>query len=279
MVAVYLYDQRDALRRGAGLIPPEPASPTIEELQSDDPSFAPSDLDYSEPSDDDDDFNPPEAPEPPMAGVDGADGDFAPGEGIPETLPQGRVRQPKVRNVGKKKAASLARRDERRAYFEFLHAQRRARKEEEERGREEEEERIWEEKRRRAVVEEEISARREEERKARLDAEKKELERWRKDADKLKGLVVKGKVWELKELAKKVGRDADWVERVLKQEGLLGLTQGPGDKRVRLITARGYYVSIGASELANVFEHMETKGRVSWKDVGSLLERELGFKL
>ncbi|KAK5011917.1 hypothetical protein LTR39_004403, partial [Cryomyces antarcticus] len=81
-----------------------------------------------------------------------------------------------ARAIGAKKAKSLARKDQRRAYHEFMRSQGEAQRAQEAVDAEEREAAIYEEKRRRAVAEQALEAERRREREARREAEREERE-------------------------------------------------------------------------------------------------------
>lgn len=210
---------------------------------------------------------------------------------------------PRTKTVGAKKAASLARRDQRRAYNEFqrtraLAAAETARQEEESRADE-----LFAEKQRRAVAEEEISLRRDRERLARLEREREEERVWRGDLELLKRMVWRGeeggrKVWKVRDLARGlVGeRSERWVVEGLEREGLLGVREvegggagedggeggweGGSEWEMRIVTGKGYYVVVRESEVVRLFESLDESGEkgMSWTEMGRRLEEILALE-
>jgi hypothetical protein len=178
-------------------------------------------------------------------------------------------RIPRTRTIGPKKARSIAQRDRRRAYHEFLHSQAQQRAEAEAALREEDEARAFENARRRALVEEEIEARRERERVRRLEEEKMERRRESNDVEALKGMVQGGKAVELGRLGRKLSRERGWVEGVLRREGLLGVGD---DRSVAMVTRSGWWVRVGKDDMEQLWAVVEEKGTMKWADMAEILE-------
>lgn len=270
---LYILDRAENLRRGAGLLPPETVDPEEGE-KLEDPSIT-----YDEEYDEElyeSEGEAGEEEEAPAADLFPGEpsqegGTENPAPHLPATQPPNRA--PRTRTVGAKKARSLARRDQRRAYHEFLQSQQSERARRAAEVGEEEEERLFEEKRRRALVEEEITVRREQERVERIEAERKREEERRRDVDRVRVIVTargKGekKAWSLEELAKVVGRDQAWVKEALKLEGLVGGKEGEW----RMITAEGWYVVVGEAELRVLYTELEKRGKMEWKEMAKVLE-------
>ncbi|KAF2143478.1 uncharacterized protein K452DRAFT_286308, partial [Aplosporella prunicola CBS 121167] len=115
-----------------------------------------------------------------------------------------------TRQVGAKKAKSIARRDQRRAYHEFMRSQGEQQRAREAEGAEEREAELFEEKRRRAVAEAALEERARAEREAKRERERKAREeelKVQREALRLvrSGLEERGGV-ELEEVVRKVGR-------------------------------------------------------------------------
>jgi len=220
------------------------------------------------------------------------------GDQPPHPTPAAPRRIPKTKTVGAKKAASLARRDQRRAYNEFqrsraLAAAEEARLEDEARAEE-----VFAERQRRAVAEEEIVARREKERIARLEREKEVERAVKEDLAKLRSLVTitgdsgdKGrKVWKVDGLAGEIGRSGKWVLEGLEREGLLGVKEGEcvsggggeaeREWEMRMVTGKGYYVIVREGEVGALFKSLDESGEkgMSWTEIGRRLEEVLGLE-
>ncbi|KAF8473557.1 hypothetical protein BDZ91DRAFT_759930 [Kalaharituber pfeilii] len=207
-------------------------------------------------------------------------------------------RPPRTRTVGTKKAASLARRDQRRAYNEFIRSQALAAAEAARAVEEELQEKQFEEKRRRALAEEEIDARREKERLQRLEREREEERRWREDVEAIKREVMSGaggagrgrRAWNIKrDLVPLVkGRNDRWVVETLEREGLVGTREGDGggggngdigEWEMGMVTGKGWYVIVGKRDIEKVYEGLEEAGGqgMSWGELGRMLQEVLGM--
>lgn len=274
---LYLLDRADNLRRVA--VEPESAQlpplqdPEEEEAEAESEEALLTTLSDEEYNDDDDDVD-----------VDGggeADGEepaaTAAQEPAPAAVPTAAAvdRTPRTRTVGAKKARSLARRDQRRAYHEFLQSQQSERARQAAVVAEEDEERLFEEKRRRALAEEEIIAKRQSVKEERARAERKREEEQRRDLEKVRDTVAArgaGKMaWSVDGLARLVGRDEAWVRGALKSEGLLGCK----GTEVRMITEEGWYLVVGEAELRVLYEEIERRGRMEWGEMAKILEEAI----
>ncbi|PNS17326.1 hypothetical protein CAC42_7009 [Sphaceloma murrayae] len=221
---------------------------------------------------------PPEAhdePPPPPPPLDPGPADGAPGPANPRPVPTTTTR---TREVGAKKAKSLARRDQRRAYNEFMRSQGEAQRARDAEGAAEREAGLAEERARRAAVEAEL---REEERRER--DERKEKERRREAEEGRARVVVGGLVrdglvergWvDLGEVAGRVGRGREWVEMLVRAEGMLGEREG----EVVMVTGKGWLVRIAAEMMREVWRVLEARVNVTGVDsigldeIGSVLE-------
>lgn len=280
---LYLLERGDSLRRGAGLPTPHPppgeAGPTEAEHEDDvdeeEEPLLPHDEHGQEPLGDDD-------TEPGLdeddVGHDSEDG-HDPTEG-PANAPGNPAapgpshRMPRIRNIGTKKARSLALRDRRRAYNEFMHSQTAARAEAEAAARAEADERAFENARARALAEEEITAKRERERAQRLDDERREKAAERRDTDTVKRMLLgsaPGRALQIATVAEKVGRRAEWVEAVARREGCVGWR---GD-RIGVLTATGWWVDVGPDERAALWGRLQEKGTLLWREMAQAVEEHL----
>ncbi|KAI5788958.1 hypothetical protein DFH27DRAFT_460329, partial [Peziza echinospora] len=201
----------------------------------------------------------------------------------PSNATQPALHIPQTRIIGKKKAASLARRDQRRAYHEFIQSQAQAEAAKNRALEEEISETLFEERRRRALAEEEIAARKAEEKRIRIEKEKAEAaaKGWgRAELDLLRKEVGSGEVcgmWKLSELG--CGRGEKWVAEGLEREGLLGIKH-TGDNsdsgwKLRTITAKGWYVVLGDQEIEQLWGKLDEAGEkgLKWSEIGSGLEQ------
>ncbi|KAI7486853.1 hypothetical protein KC367_g5362 [Hortaea werneckii] len=195
----------------------------------------------------------------------------------------GPANTPAHRNVGAKKAKSLARRDQRRAYHEFQRAQGDAQRAREAEGAEAREAAQNAEKERRKAAEAKL-----EEKRARDREEKKERERKLREEDaKRRELVVslvreqldEERMCDLFKVAKMVGGDVDeeWIEAILKASGMLGRK---GDT-MTMITEMGWAVRVTREDMDRTYhaaieqEARDSEGRISYEALGSMLENVL----
>lgn len=276
---LYLLDRADNLRRVAvesELGQPPPLRDIEEEEVESESEEAPlaalsalSDEEYDDDDVDDDDGGEEGDGEEPAATA---------GQGpTPAAVPAAAVvdRTPRTRTVGAKKARSLARRDQRRAYHEFLQSQQSERARQAAVVAEEDEERLFEEKRRRALAEEEIVALRQSVKEERARAESKREEEQRRDLEKVRDTVTArsaGKIaWSVDGLARLVRRDEAWVRGALKSEGLLGCK----GNEVRMITEEGWYLVVGEAELRVLYEEIEKRGKMEWVEMAKILEKAI----
>lgn len=273
---LYLLDRADNLRRAPIAVEPVQPPPLQEgDVAEDDLLAALSDEEYDDgdgDGEDEGDWLPQEEPQ------DGAEPEnpIQPGPPVPILVPAPPPdRTPRTRIIGAKKARSLARRDQRRAYHEFLQSQQSERARQAAVVAEEDEERLFEEKRRRAVAEEEIVARRQSEKAERARVERIRDEEQRRDLEKLRDVVTvrgRGKMaWSLEGLAGMVGREEAWVRAALKSEGLVG---GKGSE-MRMITEEGWYLVVGEAELKVLYREIEKRGKMEWGEMAKVLEEAI----
>ncbi|KAK7517351.1 hypothetical protein IWZ03DRAFT_375956 [Phyllosticta citriasiana] len=184
------------------------------------------------------------------------------------------------RQVGAKKARSIARRDQRRAYHEFMRAQGEAQRARDAEGAEEREAEAFEEKRRRAVAEaaleekarREREERRERERRAREDELRAQREAVRlvKDGLERRGVLrVEDVMWRV---GKTGGEGRVWLERLLRAEGVVGRGRSD-DGFFRLVTASGWVVKVGHADMVAAWERAAEKGmvKITYADLGAAL--------
>ncbi|KAH7128423.1 hypothetical protein B0J11DRAFT_270515 [Dendryphion nanum] len=189
------------------------------------------------------------------------------------------------RVIGPKKAKSLARKDERRAYHEFHRNEAELRRLREAEGKEEREAALAAEKARRAEVEREIQEREraERERKKEEDRRDQEEERTRRERvvdDVRQGIAGKGAV-DMVDLAYREGKDRLWVERLVRASGLL--SQSAATERHLLITENGWVVRIDDELMKEAYSAAASfgdanKGRVSLQEFGIILEKAVRLR-
>jgi hypothetical protein len=178
-------------------------------------------------------------------------------------------------NLRPKKAASLARRDQRRQYHEFHRQEAHLQRLREQEGAEEREEALLEEKRRRAVAEIAVEERMKQERETKKAAEEAErrmelqrreaaVKRLREDLDR-KGYV------ELRHLG-----ENEWAKGVVKASGVLGTRGEDGKKTVTMITEGNCVVRVDEGLMEEAYrratEQARSRGTMSFEEFGRVLE-------
>ena len=201
--------------------------------------------------------------------------DFAPGPANerPRATPANRA-------VGAKKAKSLARKDQRRAYHEFHRQEAEMRRLQEAEGKEERDAALAAEKARRAAAEAEIvererkereRVREEREREAAEEAERRE----RVVRSVREGVETRGAL-DLGALAWEEGKDTLWVERVVRASGVLKALEGEGAKVV--VTRAGWVVRVDRELLGQACREAEefgegSEGHIGFGEFGVMWER------
>lgn len=221
-------------------------------------------------------------PAPPQVEDDeGEDGPPGPVEGQPGPANQPNI--PAHRNVGAKKAKSLARRDQRRAYHEFQRAQGDAQRAREAEGAAEREAAQAAEKARRREAERKVEERKAREREGRREQERRAREeemRRREGAVRLvRAQLEESGRSDLFKVAKMVGGEVDeeWVEWILSASGMLG-TKG---EVLTMVTGMGWCVSVGRQEMERAYalalekDASDEDGVVSHKVLGAAIESVL----
>ena len=214
-------------------------------------------------------------PPPPFPDTDDA------GEGPAHLLGNQPRPTPQNRTIGAKKAKSLARKDQRRAYHEFVRQRSEAQRLADAEGAKEREEAMREEKQRRAAAEMEIEERARREREARREEERREAEAERLRRERVvdavrEGLELRGLV-DLKEVGRNEGRDVQWVERLARASGLVGGKEVKGGI-CTMITGTGWAVKVDEAVMRKVYARAveiglgKGDGRVSWEELGGLLD-------
>ncbi|PSK48637.1 hypothetical protein B9Z65_48 [Elsinoe australis] len=213
----------------------------------------------------------------------------APADALPPDLPAPDAPNPagpavagpstvRHREVGAKKAKSLARRDQRRAYHEFQRSQGEAQRARDAEGATEREAALAEERARRAAVEAELREEERREREERKERERREAAGERRAREVAAGLardLLRERGWvDLAEVAGRVGRERGWLEGLVRAEGMVGEVQG----RVVMVTGEGFLVRVGSEEMEEVWRALEGRvnvsgaERVGFEEVGSVLE-------
>ncbi|KAF2010857.1 hypothetical protein BU24DRAFT_47664 [Aaosphaeria arxii CBS 175.79] len=183
------------------------------------------------------------------------------------------------RIVGAKKAKSLARRDERRAYHEFFRQEAELRRMREDEGREEREAALAAEKARRAEVEREIQERERAERERKKEEERRghEEERMRRErvVDEVREKLMKRGSINLVDIAWREGKDQLWIERLVRASGLLSKRE---DGSHTMITGEGWIIKVDAQLMDEAYAAAAqfgdtNEGRISFQDFGGILEK------
>ncbi|KAF1844265.1 uncharacterized protein K460DRAFT_287768 [Cucurbitaria berberidis CBS 394.84] len=205
---------------------------------------------------------------------------FAPGPADPPAQANGPRPTPANRTVGAKKAKSLARKDQRRAYHEFHRQEAELRRLQEAEGAEEREAALAAERERRARIEEEIREREREER----DKAKREREREADEENARRERVVlrvrevmqqRGAA-DLVDVAWTEGKDKIWVERLVRASGLLSQLQKDGAHVV--ITGPGWLVKVDTELMKQAYADAQVSGernggKVTFSELGGILEK------
>lgn len=187
---------------------------------------------------------------------------------------------PQNRTIGAKKARSLARKDQRRAYHEFHRQQAELRRAEEARDASEREVALLAEKARRAEVEREIQERERVERERKKEVERKELEEERLRRERTVKVVrqeveEKGSV-DLVEVAWLEGKDRVWIEKLVRASGLLTTLKRDGS--VMLITGDAWIVTVDEDMMKQAYLNAvaygeKHGGRIGFGEFGGILEK------
>jgi hypothetical protein len=190
------------------------------------------------------------------------------------------------RTVGAKKAKSLQRRDQRRAYNEFMRSQGEAQRARDAEGAAEREAQLAAEKAKRVAKEAEVEAKRAKERETRRLQEEKardeEIKR-RERAVRLVREVLEARfVVDLSHVARVIGGgvDREWVEGLVRASGLLHESQGQDQT---MITANGWVARVGREDMESLYSEAfgvadEVGGTVSFADLSGRLESILERK-
>jgi len=184
------------------------------------------------------------------------------------------------RTIGAKKAKSLARKDQRRAYHEFHRQEAELRRLQDAEGAEQREAVLAAERERRARIEDEIREKEREERerikKEREHEAQEEIERRERVVREVsQNIRAKGAV-DLVDVAWTEGKDRVWVEKLVRASGLMGALQREGGY-IRG-TGAGWLVRVDAELMERIYRDAtllgsEQGGRVSYKDFGGMLEK------
>jgi len=195
-------------------------------------------------------------------------------------------------NIGAKKAKSLARRDQRRAYNEFVRSQGESQRAAEAADAQEREAELTAERARRAAAETEVRAREARTREERREKERIEREEEMGRRERAVGIVraelggARG-ICELEGVVERVGGGVDraWVEKLVRASGMLGVGVEDGGE-VTMLTERGWVVRVGRSDMEEMqrvalgpLMVLDEAGRVSYDQLGGVLENVLKSRM
>lgn len=186
------------------------------------------------------------------------------------------------RTVGAKKAKSLARKDQRRAYHEFMRSQGEAQRARDAEGAGERDAVLAEERARRAAAVAEVEARRSKEREAKREREvfalREEMARRERAVGLVRASMRARGVCDVSAVAEEVGGGADrvWVEKLVRASGLLKESRYEGS--VVMLTELGWVVEVAREDMAAVYAAVleggkaDAQGRVPTDEVRSTLK-------
>jgi hypothetical protein len=187
------------------------------------------------------------------------------------------------RNVGAKKAKSLARKDQRRAYNEFMRSQGDAQRAEEAKGAAEREAALAVERERRKAAAAALEAKKAKEREQKREAERKQREEEIRCRELAITLVREAlddqRMCDLFKVARQVGGDVDeeWVERIIRSSDLVGMRNGV----LTMITSVGWAIRVSQQDVRQLYENAavqdmsDESGAISYDQLGSLFENIL----
>ena len=213
------------------------------------------------------------------------DGEVQPAPIIEEGQPgpANRVDIRTERNVGAKKAKSLARKDQRRAYHEFMRSQGDAQRAKDAEGATEREVALVAEKERRRAAEAALEAKKTKERERRREREeqerKVELRRRELVISLVRDELEARNMCDLFKVARQVGDDVDeeWIEQILKASVLIGRK---GDV-MTMITGMGWVVRVTSEDMAKLYWVAVQNGmggedgKIEYEELGAVLETML----
>ncbi|KAM0711194.1 hypothetical protein Q7P35_001933 [Cladosporium inversicolor] len=200
------------------------------------------------------------------------------GEGQP-----GPANVPSHRNVGAKKAKSLARKDQRRAYNEFMRSQGDAQRAEDAKDAAEREATLAVERERRKAATAALEAKKAKEREQKREAERKKREEEIRCRELAISLVREAlddqRLCDLFKVARQVGGDVDeeWVERIIRSSELVGMRDGV----LTMITSVGWAVRVSQQDVRQLYENAavqdmsDESGAVTYDQLGGLFENIL----
>jgi hypothetical protein len=194
-----------------------------------------------------------------------------------------RLRDP-ARPIGKKKAASLARRERVRAYHEFVREQADQQRALDASTAAQREEEADKERARRREVERVIAERERERRERERERREEALAKNVRDGERVReavsrGLGERGMV-SVDEVAGEIGRGREWVEGVVRAD-VVGVGEDGGEAVLTMLSGTGWVVRISEGVMRDVYRSaVAFEGTAAWrvgpKEIGVLIERALG---
>ncbi|KAI5263604.1 hypothetical protein E4T47_08976 [Aureobasidium subglaciale] len=188
------------------------------------------------------------------------------------------------RTVGAKKAKSLQRRDQRRAYHEFMRSQGEAQRARDAEGAAEREAQLAAEKARRAAKEADVEAKRAKEREEKRLREEKareeETQRRELAVQIVRNELESRRLVDLQEVASRIGAgvNREWVEGLIRASGLL--LESHAQHR-NVITASGWLVRVGQEDMEALYSDAvnaadENDGTVAYAELGARIGGIIG---
>ena len=192
-------------------------------------------------------------------------------------------------NVGTKKAKSLARRDQRRAYNEFMRTQGEAQRARDAEGAAEREAMQAAERARRKAAEEALESKRAKEREKRREKERRKREEETARRERAVSIVRQGlderRMCNLLDVADHIGGDADeiWVEKILNASGMVGRSRTGLDEEdgLTMVTSTGWVVRVREEDMKMVYRTVLEQrregedGEIEYDELGKVLENVL----
>lgn len=219
--------------------------------------------------------------DPAMPGPANPQQNLGPQQLVPPPGQQNRRLRDPNRQVGAKKAKSLARRERVRAYHEFMREQGDIQRAQEASVAGEREKELAEARAKRKEAEREI-----EEREKRKREERKLAEQQRDDDERnavvttiamvTDGLRDHGRI-ELCVVAQTIGRDVAWIEKVIRKEGILGLKKTEHGQVMTMLTSKGWFVTVTEADMRQLKSEAlsyqgATPSKVTWTEMGCILD-------
>lgn len=211
--------------------------------------------------------------------LENANANIAEGEAGPANQPN-IPNTPAHRNVGAKKAKSLARKDQRRAYNEFMRSQGEAQRAQEAEGAAEREAALAVEKERRRAAAAAYEAKKAKEREQKREVERKQREEEIRSRELAVSLVRDALdeegMCDLFKVARQVGGDVDeeWVERILRASDVVGMKDGV----LTMITSVGWAVRVSQQDVRQLYENAavqdvsDESGAITYDQLGGMFE-------